>query len=393
MWCGNYCTTQTEVQRYCNVATKKKAKLAIYVNLVGVIAIISLACLAGIALYAYYDHCDPLKLELIKKSDQLMPFFVMETLSDYPGVPGLFVSCVFSASLSTLSSGFNALAAVTWDDFLSRTNVSKLSESQTKTLSKIVAASYGLLAIGMAFMVGQIGSVLQAAISLSGALVGPLFGVYLLGILCSFANATGVLIGLFSGEFFALWILVGSMLYPPSGIQMATYTDKCPLNFTATAIPVTSQLLVTEPIPTTEPMGLLKLYHIAFLLVPISGFLISASVGIIASLCTGGLNNVKNVNPKYMSILAFKLWPSSCVPNRKPEEENSGFTSGSQSKEHIYSHENLANNILADEKQEKNLGKTIENGYKNGHCINMEMANHNNRIKTTETENGYFTTF
>lgn len=27
MWCGNYCTTQTEVQRYCNVDSKKKAKL------------------------------------------------------------------------------------------------------------------------------------------------------------------------------------------------------------------------------------------------------------------------------------------------------------------------------------------------------------------------------
>lgn len=59
---------------------------------------------------------------------QLMPYFVMETLSDYPGVAGLFVCCVFSASLSTLSSGFNALAAVTWDDFLSRTRLGNLEE-------------------------------------------------------------------------------------------------------------------------------------------------------------------------------------------------------------------------------------------------------------------------
>ncbi len=66
-----------------------------------------------------------------------MPYFVMETLSKFKGLPGLFVSCVFSGSLrfefclnntniekiftsSTLSSGFNALATVTWDDLLKR---------------------------------------------------------------------------------------------------------------------------------------------------------------------------------------------------------------------------------------------------------------------------------
>lgn len=30
MWTGNYCTSQTEVQRYCNVRNQSKAKL--YVN-------------------------------------------------------------------------------------------------------------------------------------------------------------------------------------------------------------------------------------------------------------------------------------------------------------------------------------------------------------------------
>jgi len=33
---------------------------------------------------------------------------------------GLFVSCVFSGSLSTLSSGFNSLATVSWEDILKR---------------------------------------------------------------------------------------------------------------------------------------------------------------------------------------------------------------------------------------------------------------------------------
>lgn len=44
------------------------------------------------------------------------------------------------------------------------------------------------MSIGTAFFAGLIGSVLKAAISLAGALMGPLFGTYLLGIICPFAT-------------------------------------------------------------------------------------------------------------------------------------------------------------------------------------------------------------
>ena len=118
-----------------------------------------------------------------------MPFFVMNTMQDYPGAAGLFVACVFSASLSTLSSGFNALSTVTWDDFLRGTRMGKMPDWKIKVTLKLIGIFYGVLSIGMAFLVGKIGSVLEAAISLAGALFGPLFGLYLLGIMAPFANA------------------------------------------------------------------------------------------------------------------------------------------------------------------------------------------------------------
>lgn len=90
-----------------------------------------------------------------------MPYFVMDTMANFPGVPGLFVTCVFSASLSTLSSGYNALSAVTWDDFLKHTRLGHLSEQSQKTLNKLTGIFYGILSILMAFIVGQIGSVLK----------------------------------------------------------------------------------------------------------------------------------------------------------------------------------------------------------------------------------------
>lgn len=189
MWSGNYATSQTEVSRYCNVSSERRARASLYINFVGVASLISCACLCGIALFAHYAHCDPLKSKLIDKTDQLMPHFVMTELNKYPGVAGLFVSCVFSASLSTMSSGFNALATVTYDDFLTQISYFRsLKESNIQAISKAIAFGYGVIAILFAFVVSQIDSILQAAISIAGAVVGPMFGLFLLGVLCPFAN-------------------------------------------------------------------------------------------------------------------------------------------------------------------------------------------------------------
>lgn len=47
VWLGSYGTSQTEVQRFCSVSTLKKARLALYCNIPGVMFNISLGCLAG----------------------------------------------------------------------------------------------------------------------------------------------------------------------------------------------------------------------------------------------------------------------------------------------------------------------------------------------------------
>ncbi|KPM05428.1 sodium-coupled monocarboxylate transporter 1-like protein 1 [Sarcoptes scabiei] len=289
MWSGNYATSQTEVQRYCNVTTQRKAKLSLYVNFLGVAFLISCACLCGIALFGVYHECDPLKSGLIAKTDQLMPYFVMDHLKHIPGMAGLFVSCVFSASLSTMSSGFNALATVTYDDFLSRTRVKNLPEIKIKRISKLIAFGYGTAAIAMAFVVSQINSILEAAISIAGALVGPMFGLFLCGILVPFANSFGVLCGLFSGEFFGIWLLIGSLIYPKPQ-QLLETSNVCPIdisNFTDATSSVTLLTTVAKNSTLYEREGLIKIYHISYLLVPVFGCIISMTVAIICSLLSG----------------------------------------------------------------------------------------------------------
>ncbi|KAH7950967.1 hypothetical protein HPB52_003565 [Rhipicephalus sanguineus] len=196
VWLASYGTSQTQVQRFCSVSSLKKAKAAVYINIPGVMINISLSCLAGLVIYAHYVDCDPLKEGKISNPDQLVPYFVMETMNGVPGLPGLFVACVFSSALSTLSSGFNSLAAVTWEDFLVR-HLS-LTSRQEAYVTKLSAATYGLLTIGLAFVAGSVGSILK-----------------------------GALVGLMLGEAMCLWVVVGSLLYGSPSEDLPTSVEGC----------------------------------------------------------------------------------------------------------------------------------------------------------------------
>jgi Na+/proline symporter len=44
----------------------------------------------------------------------------METLGQYHGLPGIFVAAILSASLSSISSGVNSIAAVILEDIYKR---------------------------------------------------------------------------------------------------------------------------------------------------------------------------------------------------------------------------------------------------------------------------------
>lgn len=66
---------------------------------------------------------------------QLLPLYVVETMGMVPGLSGLFVSGIFSGSLSTVSSALNSLAAVTYQDYImvSRFKLHKGTQGQPHT--------------------------------------------------------------------------------------------------------------------------------------------------------------------------------------------------------------------------------------------------------------------
>lgn len=127
-----------------------------------------------------------------------------------------------------------------------------------------------------------------------------------------FPTQQGVLTGLVFGEAFGLFVLCGSVIYPKAANQLPTSTDGCQFNYTS----IYNNTFISEA-GNEEENFLFKIFHIAFLLVPVSGFLISYSIGILVSLATGGLKMVNQVNPLHLNSIAWYIWPKKCVPDMK----------------------------------------------------------------------------
>lgn len=122
---------------------------------------------------------------MIKKVDQLLPLFVMDTLGSFTGLPGLLVAGLYSASLrfgsdllnsfqtsscynfnalflfqSTVSSGLNSLAAVTLEDFI-RPLFPLMSEGRATLVSKGLSLLYGLLAFAIVFLMANLTHIVE----------------------------------------------------------------------------------------------------------------------------------------------------------------------------------------------------------------------------------------
>ncbi|XP_041375535.1 sodium-coupled monocarboxylate transporter 1-like [Gigantopelta aegis] len=274
-----YGSNQAMLQRYVSTRTHTGSQVALWTSVVLTVIYLCMSCLTGLVLFAYYHNCDPLFSRRISKPDQIVPLFMMDMLSFAPGLPGLFVSCIFSAALSTVSSGINSLAAVTLIDFITPALDHCMSTRVTKSLlskiSLLLALLYGGLTIGLAFLAEVAGKqVTQIAISIFGMMGGPLLALILVGMFLPFVNSWGAGIGLVCSAVASLWVGIGAALNPPPRHQLSLSIAGCVSNATSsnittttmTTFSTTTKLLSTPlPLPPPERSVLSNWYELSYL--------------------------------------------------------------------------------------------------------------------------------
>lgn len=293
--------SQSGIQRINSTPTIRTANQLFFIATPIYCVIWILAMVQGVTIYAYFTDkgCDPLASGQVQNLNQILPFTVMELFHNLPGLPGLFISALAAASLSTLSSGLSSLAAVTYQDII-KLHFTTLTEEKGTNISKCVVVVYGLVAMCIAFLLLNVeGPMGQIFVSFMGAIAGPTTGLFVLSIFNRRASIKGAVAGTLCAVIFTLWLSLGQNF---SGSAKKTQylplgpVDKCVPKITENVTHIEaasiSYLTVNISVPTKEltdthiDSALSTFYSISYMYFDLIGVIIVLTVGSGVSLCT-----------------------------------------------------------------------------------------------------------
>ncbi|XP_059139448.1 sodium-coupled monocarboxylate transporter 1-like [Physella acuta] len=314
---------QSTVQRISSTKTQLEAKKMLLITAPCYLISLAISMYEGVVAYAFYEtkKCDPFESKQLADPNQIIPLIVMDIFADLPGMPGLFLASLFSASLSTLSSGLSSLSALLWADVIHPILGPNVSETKATIIAKGSVLLFGIMACGIAILVSQIGGTLtQITGSLLSAFAGPLTGLFFLACFFPRVKARGALIGGAVGLAFSVWLSLGITFSPSKKATPwlpAASTDNCPVgdvtynvtntsmafsyveNVTYVAMTTVSENITTVVKTAREPVGVELMYTISYLWISVLGTFSCILVALVASVFTG-MNKPGDVDPRYL---------------------------------------------------------------------------------------------
>lgn len=314
-WLSMFCANQASIQKYMSVQTIGQVRTALWVSAGGLILIYCINAYMGAILYSHYKNCDPLSRHIIRGSDQMLPLYVLNVLGPYTGVPGFFVAGIFAASLGTVASAINSLAAVTMHDFLTNLPFT-IPEHRGAMISRLLSIVFGVLSFLLVFVVENMGSVLQITLTFNGMVGGIVLGLFTLGMFFPWANTKGALSGALVSFCFLCWIAIGTQMALSRGfdpaIQKLISTTDCDICFNSTWVETSSYL------PGEE---VYYMFRISYLWYSCLGLVLTVMLGLAVSVCTGP-QDPKKLNLDLISPAMQRLWMLYGDPRKSPRKPN-----------------------------------------------------------------------
>jgi solute:Na+ symporter, SSS family len=178
-------TDQLIVQRLLTCKDKKASQKAVIVSGIIVFIQFGIFLIIGLMLFALYKGMDFKNLSIngfnLTKSDEIFPMFIVQSLP--VGLAGLIVAGLLSASMSTLSSTFNSLAATTIFDLLHGIKFFKTDADELK-YSRIATIFWAFVIMGTGLLFqSETNPAVDFALKIQSLIYGGLLGVFLLGII------------------------------------------------------------------------------------------------------------------------------------------------------------------------------------------------------------------
>eukprot|EP00081_Caenorhabditis_elegans_P025338 NP_508460.3 Uncharacterized protein CELE_F52H2.4 [Caenorhabditis elegans] len=208
-----FAANQLSIQRYMAMDTLKSAQKVVLLNIVCNTIILVSYVSVGFLIYAHYKDCHP----QIGNANELLPRFVMDVTSKYPGSVGLFAAAVYSAGISTLSASFTAVSSIVindvWKVYRERRKMAPLRNDQVQNAMRILPIVLSFISIFVAFLCSMLQSIiLQVSFIVFGAGGGPVLGSFVVGLFVPRVKEKAALVGLIGSIIVCFSISIGSVL-------------------------------------------------------------------------------------------------------------------------------------------------------------------------------------
>ncbi len=219
-WVSTAGSDQMAIQRFVATRDVKAARHAFLFAQIGEKVLFIILISVGFALLSFYrtnPHCIPDGKDLITDADFLFPNFIANYLPI--GASGLVIAAIFSAAMSSLSSGINSTAAVFTTDILPWLTGKLYSDNRRLRLAKWCSLVVGILVVIISSTMSHVpGNITEVTAKTNGLFVCPLFNLFFMALFIPFATGFGTILGSIYGVAIAFIIAFWDVLTGQPGV-------------------------------------------------------------------------------------------------------------------------------------------------------------------------------
>ena len=179
----SYSADQLNIQRLLSTKTYHEAKKAAYSSWLVGLPVLIILYLIGSLLFAYYSQSS-IPEDIAIKPDHALPNFITKYLPS--PMPGIIMSALLAAIMSTLDSGMNSLSAIFVKDIYKRFLKPEADEKQELKVARWSTVLVGIFMISMAIIITSLSeqatSTIIEASAIWSCVVLVLTAVFLLGV-------------------------------------------------------------------------------------------------------------------------------------------------------------------------------------------------------------------
>ncbi|OAD59039.1 Sodium-coupled monocarboxylate transporter 2 [Eufriesea mexicana] len=309
-WLSGLGISQVSMQRFLAVPNIREAHKAIAFMGLCMVIMKWVSVFTGLIMYTRYHSCDPISTKIISRSDQLLPYYVLDVAANVPGLPGLFLAGLVSAGLSTMSANLNTVAGTIYEDFIDPwlPDCSN-KESRAANIMKGIVVVVGLVCMMLVFVVDRLGDVFRVSLTLHSITSGAMLGIFTLGMIVPWATSKGAITGGLLSMLFMVWIIVGAQVsmaqnklnYPP----LPTSNEDC-LNVGVSVNKTTTGTGYSPPSDDDDKPFVL--FTISFMYYALVGFVIVMVIGTIVSFIFGA-NDLRTINRNHFPPIIQRFLP------------------------------------------------------------------------------------